>query len=81
MMPASFFLFLADSFSSARACLKKAFCKMCVTICGNDFQTGSNVFFIFLGISHDDVSSVWIAFETVEQARSGTTKIILYRLQ
>ena len=21
-----------------RACLKKAFCKMCVTICGNDFS-------------------------------------------
>ncbi|WP_325064503.1 DUF6783 domain-containing protein [Blautia faecis] len=22
----------------SRACLKKAFCKMCVTICGNDFS-------------------------------------------
>ena len=22
----------------ARACLKKAFCKMCVTICGNNFS-------------------------------------------
>ena len=31
-------LYEQQSTVNPRACLKKAFCKMCVTICGNDFS-------------------------------------------